>query len=66
MKLNFEERNSALWQKISEHAGQEIDRLRRKNDSALDDVTTANVRGRIAALKELLAVAEPQAEVTDE
>ena len=60
MTLNFEERNSALWAKIKQHAEERIDALRRKNDGALDVETTANVRGRIASYKELLAASEPQ------
>jgi len=66
LKLNFEERNSGLWNRIKEHAQQQIDLLRRKNDGALDEVTTASVRGRIAAYKELVALEEAPPEVTDD
>lgn len=66
MILTLEERHSALWTKLKEHMQQQIDLLRLKNDGALDEVTTASIRGEIRALKRLSAVDQPPIEVTDE
>jgi hypothetical protein len=66
LRLTFEERHNPLWVKLAEHLQSEIERLRVKNDKDMDAVLTANVRGRIAILKELLALAEDRVEVTDE
>lgn len=65
MTLTHEERHSALWLKLKEYMEVEIVRLRVKNDGQLDELTTANIRGRIAALKEFAAL-DAQQTVTDE
>jgi len=65
LSLTFEERHSALWLKLKEHMEQQLDLLRRKNDGSHDEIVTANIRGRIAILKELSALDAP-IEVTDE
>lgn len=65
MELSFEEQHSALWIKLKNYVESEIQRLRIKNDGQHDDVTTANIRGRIAALKEIAALDAPQV-VADE
>lgn len=50
---------SPTWHAIQTLAAQKVAQLREQNDSpALDAVTTAQKRGRIAAWKELLALAE--------
>jgi hypothetical protein len=51
---------------VMEYVAEQTDLLRRKNDGMLDELTTANIRGRIAALKELAAQATVPPEVTDE
>lgn len=66
MKLTHEERHSALWMKLKEHLTQEIDRLRRKNDGELDEVTTSSIRGEIRALKKLVAAEEPPPKLADD
>ena len=52
---------SPTWHAIQALAAQKVAQLREQNDSpALDAVATAQKRGRIAAWKELLALAEPK------
>ena len=52
--------NSPTWRAVERYAQQQITVLREKNDSqGLDVVRTADIRGRIAAWKELLALADP-------
>ena len=52
---------SPTWHTIKTLAAQKVAQLREQNDSpALDAVATAQKRGRIAAWKELLALAEPK------
>ena len=51
---------SLTWRKLQQHAESQIATLREKNDSPnLDALRTAEIRGRIAAWKELLALAKP-------
>ncbi len=59
MKLNDTERNSAPWQKVKAELESRLDLFRRKNDSNLDAEQTAKLRGRIAEIKNLLALGEP-------
>lgn len=66
MQLTYEERHSALWAKLKEHAESEIQRLRQRNDAQHDETTTANIRGRIAALKEFVALEADRQPLTDE
>ena len=52
---------SPTWHAIQTLAAQKVAQLREQNDSpALDAVATAQKRGRIAAWKELMALAEPK------
>lgn len=52
--------NSPTWRVLQQHADEQIAMLRVKNDSPnLDALRTAEIRGRIAAWKELLALATP-------
>jgi hypothetical protein len=66
VKLTHEDRHSRVWAMVMEYVAEQTDLLRRKNDGMLDELTTANIRGRIAALKELAAQATVPPEVTDE
>lgn len=51
---------SPTWRALERHAQQQIATLREKNDSpSMDALRTADTRGRIAAWKELLALANP-------
>lgn len=59
LKLTQLERAEAVWGKIKEAAEREIETLRRKNEAVtLDPVQTAVIRGRIAQLRDLLAIGE--------
>lgn len=51
---------SPTWRALEQHALARIATLREKNDSpSMDAMRTAETRGRIAAWKELLALANP-------
>lgn len=51
---------SPTWRAIEQHAQGQIAMLRERNDSpSLDAMQTADTRGRIAAWKQLLALATP-------
>ena len=51
---------STTWRAIEHMAQERIATLREKNDSpSMDALRTADTRGRIAAWKELLALATP-------
>lgn len=51
------ELHSHTWRFLAQHAEKQLATLREKNDSpSLDALRTAELRGRIAAWKELLAL----------
>jgi ribosomal protein L30/L7E len=50
------DRQTAVWQKISKYLEAELDRLRKQNDKPALPEDTARLRGRIAAVKDLLAL----------
>jgi hypothetical protein len=56
LKLVPHERQHPIWMKIEEELNRRIDVLRRMNDGAFDEIQTARLRGRIAELKDLLAM----------
>lgn len=53
------ERQSALWMKIKQHLGRELDALRRRNDGDMDERKTAELRGQIRQVKKLMALDNP-------
>lgn len=54
--LNDLETRTPLWMRLREHLERRLADLRKQNDDpALDDTKTAVLRGRIAALNEVLA-----------
>ena len=60
MKLTETEKNSALWQKISNYLSERLYSLRVYNDgdiNILTDVQTATVRGQIKEVKSFQAMA---------
>jgi hypothetical protein len=58
---------SETWQAVEAYANEQIQILRLRNDSpALDKVSTAVTRGRIAAMKDLLALGKAPAQPVDE
>lgn len=48
--------NDPLWSAIQAHLEKDLERLRAKNDGPLSELETAALRGRIAAVKDLLAL----------
>lgn len=61
MKKQAIDFTSPTWHAIQAMANTKLQELREQNDSqALDAIATANKRGRIAAWKELLALADPK------
>lgn len=60
-KLTAAERHSALWKKISDHLNERLDTHRKNNDgSNLTHEQTSKLRGRIAEVKYLLGIGEPE------
>lgn len=57
IKLTLQERGDRTWAMVEEALKEELDTLRRKNDGDLDERATAKLRGRIAQIKEVLAIA---------
>lgn len=60
MTLTPHELQSSTWKKLEAHLSERIDSLRSQNDGDLDALATARLRGRIGALKELLAIGKPR------
>jgi hypothetical protein len=56
MKLDPHEAQTTVWIKVRDHIEARIAELRTKNDGHLDPTETAELRGRIAQLKELRAL----------
>lgn len=57
-RLTDADKLSDTWQRLEKHLKAEIERLRLLNDGNLDPVVTANTRGQIAALRNLLSRAD--------
>ena len=53
------ERHTQLWRDLMRHVEARIAELRQRNDADQEDRATANLRGRIAELKALLALDKP-------
>ena len=60
MNLTRLEQSSSVWLKLQAHVNERIDTLRSQNDGELSEVVTAKLRGRIAELKQILALASQQ------
>ena len=54
---------SDTWRDIEKWANSEIAKLRELNDSDMDTTETANIRGGIKKLKDLLALAKKPAQI---
>lgn len=67
MNLTEQELQSAVWLRLKEDYQKRLESLRKQNDRhALTDVETATIRGRIAEVKQFLAIADPKPEINDE
>lgn len=58
MMLTELEKQSSAWIKLTKYANDRLDACRQQNDGDLSPEQTARLRGRIAALKEILALTE--------
>lgn len=56
----------STWKAIENRISMRLDYFRRQNDGYLSDTATATLRGRIAELKDFLALAKDPDKVTDE
>jgi hypothetical protein len=65
--LTPDERRSTLWLKLSAYFDERIQALRVQNDAAQPEISTAQLRGQIAALQALKAlnVDRPKQEPVD-
>ena len=54
--LSPSDRQSAVWQKLKPYLDAQLEALRRKNDADLAPEKTQRLRGRIAAVKDLLSL----------
>lgn len=59
-KLTESEIHTSVWKKVSEHFELRLDSLRDDNDCDLDQIKTANLRGRLKEIKYLLGIAHPE------
>jgi len=63
-QLQPAERMSPLWLSLARHLQERLNVLRQQNDTSLAPEKTENVRGRIAQIKEILALADDKPPVT--
>lgn len=61
-RLQPHESASLLWQSLERHMNERLAQLRAQNDAHLPAERTADIRGRIAQLKELMSLAKPPRE----
>lgn len=59
MRLTEQEMQSAVWLKLQAFMGERLQSLRCQNDGDLTLDQTNRLRGRVAQLKELLAIGQP-------
>lgn len=64
--LSRDDLASHCWRQLKEHMEAKLNRLRLKNDNDLDPVATAQVRGQIKAILNLLALANPSPALAEE
>lgn len=60
MKLDAIETRSAVWLKVQAHLQARLELMRMRNDGALPHEETCTLRGRIAQVKEILALGQPE------
>jgi hypothetical protein len=63
-QLTASERQSALWLRLQSHLEDMLADLREQNDNESTPERTAKLRGRIAAVKDFLALGKPTPSVT--
>lgn len=62
MKFDAIETRSAVWLKLQAHLEERLAVLRAKNDGAIAPDETCHLRGRIAQVKEILALGKPESD----
>lgn len=62
MRLDAIETRSAVWLKLQAHLEERLAVLRSKNDGVLTPDETSLLRGRIAQVKEILALGKPESD----
>ena len=60
IKLTSGDRINPLWLKMKAGCQAELDGLRRQNDGDKDEKLTANLRGRIQQLKQIIALGDEE------
>lgn len=63
-ELTTEEKNSSVWQKMSDHIEERLALMRRQNDNSMTLEQTERLRGRISFAKELIGL-DPTVKTTD-
>lgn len=58
LALTQEEKRSQIFLKLMDHWNKRLKTYRLQNDGDKDDKSTANLRGRIAELKAMIALAD--------
>lgn len=66
MKLTTLELQSAVWLKLRDHLNETLLSLRTQNDGDLDMIATSRLRGRVLAIKAILALGEDHERVQAE
>lgn len=56
--LSEEEKRNPLWTRLMKHFEERLQELRLMNDATRSEVDTANLRGKIAEIKELIRLNE--------
>lgn len=65
VNLTRDDLRTDVWRRLTQTLEAEVQHLRELNDSRMDEVSTAEVRGQIKAFKELLALAKASAPSSD-
>ena len=56
--MTLEEKHSAVWMKLKEVLNEQLELLRRQNDTDKSETETAFLRGRITEIKNILSLEE--------
>lgn len=65
MRLDQHEVMSAVWLKLEAYLNERLSALRMNNDGDLTPEQTAKTRGKIASIREILALAEQREQVQE-
>ena len=65
MELTVQEKNSSTWVKIEAFLTERIATAQIQNEGPLDPLKTADLRGRIAALRALKSLGDDEPQIAD-